>query len=242
MQRHRLPLALALLLTMTLSANAQDRPAPAGQPGQAQGQQGQQGQQPGQQPGQAPQAPQPAGQPGPQPIVATPGPRIISTLPTVELAPVLQRVTRVSNKRFLVDGRVGPRIYLAGVDENDVTYPVLLSILRANGLAAFESEGRVNIIPDADIRFHAPIVTSDDADIPADEFVTRVVTVNNVGAAFLIPILRPLLPQSAHLAAMMDSNRIVIMDRYGNVKRITDIIRSLDVAAPRTVTQAPRTP
>ena len=45
-------------------------------------------------------------------------------------------------------------IYLAGAEPNYVTYPVLLSILRANGLAAFESEGRVNIVPDDQIRFY----------------------------------------------------------------------------------------
>ena len=70
-------------------------------------------------------------------------------MPTVELAPILQRVERASSKQFLVDGRLGPQIYLGGVEPNDVTYPVLLAILRANGFAAFESEGRVNIIPDA---------------------------------------------------------------------------------------------
>ena len=72
----------------------------------------------------------------------------------VELAPLLERVERTSNKRFLVDRKVGPRIFLGGVDTNDVDYPVLLSILRANGLAAVEIEGRVNIVLDADVRFH----------------------------------------------------------------------------------------
>ena len=144
---------------------------------------------------------------------------------------MLQRVERAANKRFLVDGRIGPMIYLAGAEPNDVTYPVLLSILRANGLAAFESEGRVNIVPDDQIRFYPTrVVQADDASIAADEWVTRVVTVNNIEAPSLIPILRPMLPQAAHLAASATTNRIIIMDRYANVQRITDIIRSLDVA------------
>ena len=45
----------------------------------------------------------------------------------------------------------------------------------------------------------------------------------------LVPILRPLLPQSAHLAAHADSNRLIVMDRYENIQRITEIIRALDV-------------
>ena len=147
---------------------------------------------------------------------------------------------RASNKQFLVDGRIGPQIYLAGVEPNDVTYPVLLSILRANGFAAFESEGHVNIVPDAEHSLPSdPVVQADDASIPADEFVTRVLTVTNIEAPALIPILRPLLPQAAHLAAMGTTNRLIIMDRYANVQRITEIIRSLDVAAAELIGQKP---
>ena len=217
MQRY-LPLVLAALLSALAIGYA------GAQPSRTQPQQSQQ-----------PQAQQPQqGQQGQQPFVfVPPQPRVVPELPTVELAPLLQRVERASNKRFLVDGRIGPQIYLAGVEPNDVTYPVLLSILRANGLASFEMEGRVNIIPDTDIRFFAPpIGQADDASIAADEWVTRVLTTTNIDAPQLIPILRPMLPQAAHLAAMMP-NRIIVMDRYANIQRITAIVRSLDVPAAR---------
>jgi type II secretory pathway component GspD/PulD (secretin) len=217
MQCNRIPALTALLTTFFLTAaGAQPRGA---QPPQAQGQ-------PPQQPQQAQQA-QPAGPQPPQPFVFTPAP----DLPMVELAPVLERVERASNKRFLVDRKVGPRIFLGGVEANDVTYPVLLSILRANGLAAVEIEGRVNIVLDYEVRFlPAPMVQADDPSIAADEWVTRVLTTTNVEAAFLVPILRPLLPQTAHLAAM-PSSRLIVMDRYANVRRITEMVRLLDVPA-----------
>jgi general secretion pathway protein D len=147
----------------------------------------------------------------------------------VELAPLLQRVERASGKRFLVDARLGTRIYLAGVEPNDVTYPVLLAVLRANGFAAFESEGYVNLVPDANIRFHAPLLPTDDASIPADLYVTRVLATEHVPTAYLVPILRPLMPQSAHLASSQTGNQLIVMDRYENVRRITAIVRTLDV-------------
>lgn len=163
----------------------------------------------------------------PSPPVAAPPPR--PELPTVELAPLLERVERASDKRFLVDGRLGTQIYLAGVEPNDVTYPVLLSILRANGFAAFESDGFVNIVPDSNIRFHGPVLQTDDPSIPSDLYITRVLRPVNIEAAQLVPILRPLLPQAAHLAAHGSSNQLVIMDRYENVQRIAEIVRLLDV-------------
>lgn len=166
----------------------------------------------------------------PAPAPAAPaGPRFNPDLPTVELAPLLERVERASNKRFLVDPRFGPRIYLGGVEQNDVTYPVLLAIFRLNGFAAFESEGYVNIVPDANVRFHAPVVQTDDASIPADLYVTRVLTTVNVETAYLVPILRPLLPQSAHLAAHVTGKQLIVTDRYENIHRISEIVRALDV-------------
>jgi general secretion pathway protein D len=167
-------------------------------------------------------------QPPPQVFVPPP------ELPMVELAPLLQRVERASNKRFLVDRRVGPRIFLGDVEPNDITYPVLLSILRANSLAAVEIEGRVNIVLDAEVRFlPAPLAQTDDSSIAGDEWVTRVLKTTNVGAAQLVPILRPLMPQAAHLAAHSDTNQLILMDRYANIQRITAIVRSLDVPPAR---------
>jgi len=238
MQRRRLHVLAALLLTLAIGQASAQRQAQQAQPGQQQGQQGgqqAQGAQQAQQGGpQAPPVPQPIYiVPAPQTPAPPAAPRINPDLPTVELAPLLQRVERASDKRFLVDVRHGPRIYLGGVEPNDVTYPVLLAIFRLNGFAAFESGGFVNIVPDANIRFHAPVVQTDDASIPGELYVTRVLTTVNIGAPQLVPILRPLLPQAAHLAAHADANRLIVMDRYENVKRITEIVRSLDVPAAR---------
>jgi general secretion pathway protein D len=85
------------------------------------------------------------------------------------------------------------------------------------------------VIPVNELRFFpAPIANEDDPKIAADEWRTRVLTLQNVEAANLVPILRPLLPQSAHLAAFPPSNQLLIVDRYANLKRITEIVRTMD--------------
>jgi len=170
-------------------------------------------------------APAPAPQPAqPRPVE----PAVLPGLPTVPLQPLLDLVARESKKQFLVDGRVSPEIYLGGVHQEDVTYPLLLSILRANGLASVEIEGRVNVLPMNEVRFYpTPIVQGDDNRIAADAWVTRVLTTTNIEAAMLVPILRPLLPVQAHLAAMPPSS-LIVMDRYANVQRIATLVKSLD--------------
>ena len=58
--------------------------------------------------------------------------------------------------------------------------------------------------------------------------VTRVVQVDNVAAAQLVPILRPLVPQQGHLAAYPATNVLIISDRASNVDRLLTIIRRID--------------
>lgn len=176
----------------------------------------------------APERP-PAPPPGrdPRPTLAPPE-------PNTDLQALLRRVAATSGKEFLIDRRVGSYVYVGGTPLDNPTYPVLLSVLRANGLAAVEIQGRVNIVPvDVARQVPTPIVQRDDASIPDDEWVTRVITVRHVSAAQLVPVLRPLMPQTAHMAATVGPDgetltKLIVVDRYANIRRISQIIEEID--------------
>ena len=163
----------------------------------------------------------------PQPVPeAHPGPE-----PTISLQALLEQVAANSNKEFLVDARAKQTLYIGGTPIEAPTYPILLSILRNNELVAVKIEDRVNIVPEAFARqLPVPLVQRDDADIPDDEWVSRVITVTKGQAAYLVPILRPLLPQAGHMAALGpdDGGKLLIVDRYANVRRVTEIVEALD--------------
>jgi general secretion pathway protein D len=153
---------------------------------------------------------------------------------TADLADLLSEVGRKSNKQFLVDMRVPAKVVVGTLDPQRVTYPLLLSILRNNGCTAVTVQGMVNIVPAPGVRTYAlPIVNKDDNSIADDEYITRIIRLKQAEAAQLVPILRPLLPQEGHLAAMQPSNSLIIVDRYANVKRIAELVQSLDVAPTR---------
>ncbi len=57
---------------------------------------------------------------------------------------------------------------------------------------------------------------------PDAEMVSRIVRVKSVPAAYLVPILRSLLPQSAHLAAVQCTNELIIVDTFANVRRVEE--------------------
>jgi general secretion pathway protein D len=148
--------------------------------------------------------------------------------PTVSLQALLDRVESRPVKRFLVDRHAQRQIYLAGTPPEQITYPVLLGILRANGLAAVEIEGIVNIVPVQQIRsYPVPMVEPSDSGIPDDEWVGTIVQLRSMDAAQAVPVLRPLMPVEAHLAAMPPST-IMIVDRFANMRRVVGMLRELD--------------
>ncbi len=76
------------------------------------------------------------------------------------------------------------------------------------------------------------MVNEDDDSIDGEEWVTRVIHLKNAPAAHLVPIMRPIMPSAGHLAANPESNTIMMVDRYANVKRITQMILEMDASTP----------
>ena len=148
---------------------------------------------------------------------------------TISLEEFLEPIAEDLDLDFLIDLRSRHEIYVGRPGIEDITYPILLSILRNNQLVAIEIEGRVNILPDSFARqMPIPLVQEDDPNVADDEIVSRVIQMNSINAAQVIPVLRPLLPQYAHLAVVPELNTFIIVDRYANVRRITELLNALD--------------
>ena len=112
-------------------------------------------------------------------------------------------------------------------------YDLFLSILEVHGYTAVRSGGVVRVIQSKDARSAPVTVRDDEGQRGNDEYVTQVMRLKNISAAKLIPVLRPLVPQQAHMAAYAPSNAIIISDVASNIDRIAAIIERMD----RTATQ-----
>jgi type II secretory pathway component GspD/PulD (secretin) len=151
----------------------------------------------------------------------------------IPVTQLIAAVSRSTGKKFVLDPRVWADVNLVGISPSSVTYAQLLMILRLHGYAAVEGSGVVQVVPDAAVR-SMPVPLLDDRETkPDSEIVTDTFHVKNSPAALYVPILRPLLPQWAHLAAdTCGSNSLIIVDTYANVKRIEAIVQRLDVGEP----------
>ena len=109
-------------------------------------------------------------------------------------------------------------------------YDLFLSILDVHGYTAVRSGEVVRVIPNKNAR-SAPVDVISGTSVINDEYVTQVIRLENVSAAKLIPVLRPLVPQQAHMAAYAPSNAIIISDIRANIDRIAKIIDRMDQSA-----------
>jgi len=150
------------------------------------------------------------------------------------LGELVARVHRKTGKDFILDPSVaGVRISVAGLDPERVDYPMLLAVLRYNGLVTVADQRAVSILPDRDARqIPSRILTADDPKIGDDTLVTRLVQVRNACATQMVPVLRPLMPQSAHMAAYPPTNTLILTDHADNVRRLVELIERIDKTAP----------
>lgn len=148
-------------------------------------------------------------------------------LKDAEIGALIETVAQVTNKNFVVDPRVKARVTVVSprpMSEEEL-YQVFLSVLQVHGFSAVPVGEVIKIVPDVTAK-QGPVIVSQGGE--GDELITRVIPVENVSAAQLVPILRPLVPQQGHLAAYTSSNVLVISDRAANVDRMETLVEKID--------------
>ena len=156
-----------------------------------------------------------------------------------DIRKIVEAVGEVTGKTFILDPRVTAKVTILSKTpmSPEAFYEAFLSILQVHGYIAITTGDVVKIIPDATARQHPNPPTTEGA--AADDIVTQVIQVHNIGAAQLVPILRPLIPQYGHLAAHPGSNMLIISDRASNVKRLINIIRRIDLSTDDDIEVVP---
>ncbi|WP_020648422.1 type II secretion system secretin GspD [Solimonas variicoloris] len=162
---------------------------------------------------------------------------ITLNLKDADINTLIATVSDVTGKNFIVDSRVRGKVTVISASpmNSDSLYETFLAVLQVNGFAAIPSGGAIKIVPDANVKWEGGAYTSDGTRLARDEVVTHVFQLQNVSASQLVPILRPLMPQWAHLAAYQPNNTLIVADRAANVARIGNLIRQMDQAGDRDI-------
>lgn len=158
-----------------------------------------------------------------------------------DLGQIIEAVSAVTGKNFIVDPRVRAQVTMLSSTpmSPNAFYEAFLSILQVHGFVAVPSGDVIKIIPDANARQVPANDLPSSVSSSSDEIVTQVVAVKNVSAAQLVPILRPLIPQYGHLAAYPAANMLIISDRASNVSRMMRIIQRIDQTGDENIDVLP---
>jgi general secretion pathway protein D len=168
-------------------------------------------------------------------------PRITPNFKDADITQVIEAVGAATGRNIIIDPRVRAQVTMLSSTpmSPDAFYEAFQALLQVHGFAAVPSGDTVKVIPDANARQVPANDLPGRVSATSDEIVTQVVSVQNVSAAQLVPILRPLIPQYGHLAAYPASNILIISDRANNVNRMMRIIRRIDQASDAEIEVVP---
>jgi general secretion pathway protein D len=158
-----------------------------------------------------------------------------------ELGQIIQAVSEVTGKNFILDPRVNAKVTMLSATPMSPAafYEAFLAVLQVYGYVAVPAGKVIKIIPNTDARQLPSIDLPNSVSANSDEIVTQIITVKNVSAAQLVPLLRPLVPQQGHLAAYPNGNILIISDRASNVSRIMKIIERMDESGDEPIEVIP---
>lgn len=179
------------------------------------------------------------------PITEKPSPTSsakIWNLKNADIRAVIGEISRITGKNFIIDPRVQGKISIASGSPmtNEALYQVFLSMLQVSGYAAMPSGDVIKIIPALDAKTQAPDVLTQMKHPPhGEDVMVQVIPVKHVPAEQLVPVLRPLMPQSSNVSAYAASNMLILSGQANNIKQLSRIISQVDTSSANGIDIVP---
>jgi general secretion pathway protein D len=177
-------------------------------------------------------------QPPPQPQE---GATITPNYKDADLTQIIAAVGEVTGKNFIIDPRVNAKVTMLSSTPMSPAafYEAFLAVLQVYGYVAVPAGKVIKIVPNTDMRQFPSSDLPNNVSSTSDELVTQIITLKNVSAAQLVPMLRPLIPSYGHLAPYASGNMLIISDRASNVSRLVRIIERIDESGDEPIEVIP---
>lgn len=154
--------------------------------------------------------------------------RISLNFVNADIPEVIKAVSTITGRNFLIDPRVKGTINIVSASPVDrsTAYDILLSALRLQGFAAVETNGVTKVMPEAEAKLYIGEVSTGHG--RKDQLVTRVYPLKYESAAQLVNVIRPLISPNNVVVAYPNTNTLVVTDYASNLKRIEEIVNTID--------------
>ncbi len=140
-----------------------------------------------------------------------------------------EQIASISGQTLVLDPRVKGQVTV--ISEAPLTlsevYQLFLSVMSTHGYAVVTQGNQAQVVPDIEAR---SIANSPTGRGP-ETLETRVLQVQQTLVSELLPLIRPLVPQHGHLAAIPSSNSLIVSDKRANIERLIALIAQVDRAS-----------
>ena len=177
-------------------------------------------------PARAVAAPRPAPPPEPDDKLIT------MNFQDIDLDALVKFISEITGRNFILDDRVKGKVTIIspGKISVDEAYAVFNSVLQVKGFTTVPSGAVIKVLPAQEAKS-----STVETFFPGrrasqgDEFVTKLIPLENVDVNNMLGIVQPLVSANGLLAAYTATNTMIIIDSGSNIDRISDILRELDV-------------
>jgi general secretion pathway protein D len=161
-------------------------------------------------------------------------------LRNADIVQVINLISEVTGKSFLVDDKVRGKVTIIAPTEVTIeeAYQIFLSVLEIQGFTIVPQGPIIKIIPSRDVKDN-PIPTATDArhafSPTTESFVTQLIPLQYADANDIRGLLTPLVSKESSLLAYAPTNSLIVTDTVGNINRLLKIITALDVESPSAI-------
>lgn len=150
-------------------------------------------------------------------------------LQDADIKAFINEVATITNQNFVLDPRINGNVTVISnrALSRDEIYQLFLSVMQVNGIAAIDTGNTIKLVPD-NVAKQSGVTVDLTGESSGETLTTRVLYLTNTQASEVLTVIRPLMPQSAHAAAVPGINALVLSDRADTLNELTTLIRDLD--------------
>jgi general secretion pathway protein D len=150
----------------------------------------------------------------------------------VDIEVFIKFISELTGRNFIIDRRVKGNISVISPTKISVdeAYRVFESVLEVHGYATVDAGEITKIIPSPYARtMNIETRLKKEADEPNDKIVTQLIHLKYADPNEVKQLCAPLVSKSSVVLAYSPTNMLIITDVYSNIKRLIQIIDSIDV-------------
>lgn len=151
----------------------------------------------------------------------------------IDINALIKVMSELTQRNFILDENVKGKVTLMTPTKMspDEAYQVFLAALEIKGFTAVEDGMVTRIIP-ASMARQSGLKVFDDSNMGSEGFATRLIRLKVVNPQDIVRVVTPLVTKNGSMIAYPNTNSIILTDAVYNIKKIEQLIKAMDIAAP----------